>query len=62
MSKSLDDSQEVEKMERYTFRLPPSLLEVAKRKSGMVPLSKIIRKLLEKWVRGEIEIDYTGDD
>lgn len=46
-----------EKMERYTFRMPDSLLLKAKGKAGMVPLSRVIRRLIEKWVAGEIEIN-----
>lgn len=46
-----------EKMERYTFRLPPSLLDIARQKAGLIPLSKIIRVLIEKWLSGEIVID-----
>lgn len=41
----------------FTFRLPPSLLGQAKKKAGLVNLSVIIRKLVEKWLAGEITIE-----
>lgn len=34
-----------------------SLWEQAQKKAGMRPMSAIIRRLLEKWVKGEIELD-----
>lgn len=52
-----EKQKETENMERYTFRLPPTLLDEAKQKAGMIPLSKIIRRLIEKWLNGEIRID-----
>lgn len=48
-----------EKMERYTLRMPPSLWEAAKTKSGIIPLSAIIRRLVEMWLHGEIDIDFS---
>jgi predicted DNA binding CopG/RHH family protein len=40
-----------------SLRVTPSLLERVKKKAGMIPLSKIIKRLLEKWVNGEVELD-----
>jgi len=40
-----------------SLRVLPSLLERIKKKAGMIPLSKIIKRLLEKWVDGEVELD-----
>lgn len=56
MNKKIDQ-QENEKMKSYTFRLPPSLLNEALQKAGMIPFSKIVRRLIEKWLKGEISID-----
>ncbi len=38
------------------FRLPANDLAKAKEKAGLVPLSTIIRLLVQKWLRGEIDI------
>lgn len=51
-----------EKMQRYSVRMPPSLWEAAMNKSGMIPLSVIIRRLVEMWIKGEIKIMLSGDD
>ncbi len=53
---------EGEKMEQYSVRMTPSLWETAKRKAGFVPLSVVIRMLIEKWLSGEIIIDLTKRD
>jgi hypothetical protein len=53
---------EGENMIPYTLRIYPSLIERAKEKAGMVPLSTIIRALIEKWLSGEIVIDTTKRD
>jgi hypothetical protein len=46
-----------EKMQSFTFRLPPSILAAAREKAGLINLSVIFRKLVEKWLAGEIEIE-----
>lgn len=48
-----------ENMIPYTLRIYPSLLERAKMKAGLIPLSAIIRILIEKWLKGEISIEET---
>lgn len=61
MSKS-SSKFEGEKMEQYSIRMTPSLWETAKRKAGFVPLSVVVRMLIEKWLSGEIVIDLTKKD
>ena len=48
--------KEGEKMERYSFRLPVSLLKQLKEQAGLVPVSVVIRRLIEKYINGEIDI------
>lgn len=43
-------------MTTHTFRLPSDALDQAKRKAGLVPLGKIVRILLIKWLKGEVTI------
>lgn len=49
--------EEPEKMSSYTFRLPGNLLDRLKEKAGLIPVSVVLRKLIEKYLRGEIDID-----
>ena len=51
-----DNDKPEEIMEQYSLRMPPSLWAAAKEKAGMIPLSAIIRKLIEKWLKGEVEV------
>jgi hypothetical protein len=44
-------------MQSFTFRLKPALIEQLRVKAGNIPLSVIIRRLLEKYIRGEIGLD-----
>lgn len=46
-----------ENMMSFTFRLPPSLIEQFKEKAGSIPLSVVIRRLIEKYIRGEVGLD-----
>lgn len=48
---------EDDKMKSFTVRFPESLRRKAEDKAGMIPFSKILRKLVEMWVRGDIDID-----
>lgn len=44
--------------ERFELRISSDLLLKIKQKSkGLIPLSKIIKRLLEKWVNNEVELD-----
>lgn len=43
-------------MTTHTFRLSADALDQAKKQAGLVPLGRIVRILLLKWLRGEIEI------
>lgn len=43
-------------MTTHTFRLSANALEQAKTQAGLVPLGRIVRILLLKWLRGEITI------
>lgn len=46
-------------MSSFTIRAPKSLIAQAKEKAGYIPLSVILRKLLEKWINGDIELDLS---
>lgn len=46
-----------ENMISFTFRLPPSLIEQFKDKAGSIPISVIIRRLIEKYIKGEVGLD-----
>lgn len=50
------------KMSAFTMRVELELMEQAKKKAGVVPISRIIRILLKKWLSGQIKIDYTDED
>jgi hypothetical protein len=58
MTTKYNNSDEGKKkpMSTYAFKLPPAMLEEAKRKAGLVALGRIIRILVAKWLRGEIQI------
>jgi len=43
-------------MKTFTFRLSPEDSLAAKKKAGLVPLGTIVRILVIKWLKGEIEI------
>ena len=45
-----------EPMVPYSLRLPPKLLEQAEEKSGFIGLPRLIRILLTKYLKGEIDI------
>lgn len=49
------------KMSAFSFRLEESLLSRLRVKAGRVPLAIVVRILLEKWLKGEIEVDFTKD-
>lgn len=46
-----------EKMLTYTFRVPADLIEKLKEKAGYMPVSVIIRRLIEKYINGEVGLD-----
>lgn len=46
-----------ENMQSFTFRLPPSLIEQLRDKAGSIPISVIIRRLIEKYIKGEVGLD-----
>ena len=50
-------SNEVKKNSTFLIRLPPDLLEQAREKAGLIPLARVIRRLLEKWINDEIDLD-----
>lgn len=41
----------------YTFRLPKDLIEQLREKAGYIPISVIIRRLIEKFIKGEVGLD-----
>lgn len=44
-------------MKPHSFKMSDSLVQRAKEKAGMIPLSAIVRRLIEKWLDGEIKLD-----
>lgn len=49
-------------MSAFTLRVERDLIKDVRKKAGVVPLSRIIRILLRKWLNGEIAIDYSEED
>lgn len=49
------------KMSAFSFRLEESFLDKLRSKAGRIPLSIVVRVLLEKWLKGDIEVDFTKD-
>lgn len=45
-------------MKKYNINFPSSLWNDAKKKAGIIPLSVVIRQLVQMWVNGDIEIKY----
>lgn len=60
MSKQSNQSKDGEKMVMTGFRVVPSDLVRAKKKVGLVALSKYLRTLFMMWLNGEIKV--TEDD
>lgn len=58
----MSNSDKGKKMSAFTLRIEENLIDAAKKKAGVVPISRVIRLLLRKWLRGEIELDYTQED
>jgi len=46
-----------EQMRQRAVKFPDDLWEQAQKKAGTMPLSVILRRLLERWVKGEISLD-----
>jgi predicted CopG family antitoxin len=44
-------------MIRRSISIPAELWEAARVKAGTLSVSAVVRRLLEKWVRGEIGLD-----
>lgn len=40
----------------YAIRMPAELIEQAKGQAGMIPLTRIIRRLVELWAAGKIDL------
>ena len=40
-----------------TLSITPELWEEARAKAGLISLSAVIRRLLEKWIAGKIDLD-----
>lgn len=55
------DKKDGEKMKSFTMRMPPSLIEKAQDRAGLIPLSAVIRTLIEMWLRGEIDLKQAGE-
>lgn len=46
-----------QKMQSFTFRLKPGLIVELRNKAGSIPLSVVIRRLIEKYIKGEVGLD-----
>jgi predicted CopG family antitoxin len=57
MPKEFKGNRSQEPMIIRTLSIPRDLWEEAKEKAGLMSLSAVIRRLLEKWIRGEIDLD-----
>ena len=44
-------------MINFTFRLQPILLKRLRAKAGTIPASAVIRRLIEKFIAGEVGLD-----
>lgn len=40
-----------------SVKISDTLWEKAKKKAGLIPVSAVIRELLDKWIRGEIDLE-----
>lgn len=49
-------------MSAFTLRIESELMDEVKKRAGIIPISRIIRLLLKKWLSGEIKLDYTEED
>lgn len=45
------------KKEPYTFRIEPSVLEKLKKKAGTIPISVVIRRLIERYINDKVGLD-----
>lgn len=53
-----EKERDEEKMEQiYSFRMPIVLFKQLKERAGYVPISVVLRRLIEKFVKGEIDLD-----
>jgi len=41
----------------YSIRLPADLIKQAKDRAGLIPLARIIRRLIELWIDGKIKLE-----
>ncbi len=46
-----------EKTTPHSYRIPDSLYERLKEKVGYISIPVVIRRLIERYVKGEIELD-----
>lgn len=46
-----------ELMKSFTVRMPEGLLEQLSKKAGTIPISVVIRRLIEKYIKGEVGLD-----
>ena len=49
--------EQTTKMERHYINFLPEMWKQAKTKAGLTPLSAIIRKLVELWLAGKIDLN-----
>lgn len=49
-------------MKPLTVRMPPELMEELKEKARPAAISRVIRKLVRMYVRGEINFVWTKED
>jgi hypothetical protein len=41
----------------YSFRIDRGLLAQLKERAGTIPISAVIRRLIEKYIKGEVGLD-----
>ncbi|GEM_PF-5515553 len=47
----------LEQLRTTSIKLPESFFMKVAEKGGQIPLAVVIRRLLEKWLKGEISLD-----
>lgn len=46
-----------EKGKRFEMRFSNNFFKEVKKKAGLIPIAAIIRRLLEKWLKGDVDLD-----
>lgn len=57
MARRGKDVEPEDRMESFTFRVPKNLLQSLRDRAGGIPISVVIRRLIEKYIKGEVGLD-----